>query len=277
MLRSVLVALDGSDYGKAAVALALDWATRFGASLLGLGVVDEPLIEGAEAVPLGGAVYKRERDEARMADAHGRVLGFLSEFRARCKAAGVACDAFEDMGEPTDRILREAQRTDIVVLGRETHFRFETQDQPDPTLARVLRQSPRPVVVVPRDLREGRGIVAAYSGGCEAARTLQTVHLLGLAAGEEIVVVTIKRDAAEAQAIARLAGDYLSAHGAPHRLHPVASNGAPADVLLEEVRHCRPRLVVMGAHGYHPVRDLFATSVTRGVLRACPAPIVVGA
>jgi nucleotide-binding universal stress UspA family protein len=34
---------------------------------------------------------------------------------------------------------------------------------------------------------------------------------------------------------------------------------------------------VMGAHGHHPVRNLFATSVTRAVLRDCPVPVLVGA
>jgi nucleotide-binding universal stress UspA family protein len=33
---------------------------------------------------------------------------------------------------------------------------------------------------------------------------------------------------------------------------------------------------VMGAHAPHPVRDIFATSVTRAVLRACPVPALVG-
>jgi nucleotide-binding universal stress UspA family protein len=47
--------------------------------------------------------------------------------------------------------------------------------------------------------------------------------------------------------------------------------------LLEQVKVLRPRLVVMGAHAHHPVRDLFATSVTRAVLRACPVPVLVGA
>ncbi len=49
MLRSV--ALDGSPYSESASALAIDWATRFGARLLGLGVLDEPQIRGAEPVP----------------------------------------------------------------------------------------------------------------------------------------------------------------------------------------------------------------------------------
>jgi nucleotide-binding universal stress UspA family protein len=277
MLRSVLVALDGSADSKAATDLALDWARRFGARPLGLGIVDEPSIAGAEAVPLGATAFKKERDAVRLADAHHRVLDLLAEFRTRSAAAGVTADVIEEVGEPAERILREAQRCDVVVLGRETHFRFGTQDQPDSTLALVLRLSPRPVVVVPRDLREGQGIVVAYGGGREGARTLQTFHLLGLAAREEIEIVSINRDGGEAEAIARLAGDFLDAHGAPHRLHPIASRAAPAEAFLEEVRHRRPRLLVMGAHGYHPMRDLFATSVTRAVLRACPVPVFIGA
>jgi len=132
-------------------------------------------------------------------------------------------------------------------------------------------------VVVPRELPDGQGILLAYGGGREAARTLQTFQLLGLAAGEAVDVVSIHRDAAEAEALARLAGEYLTAHGAPHRLHAITSAAPPADVLLEEIRHARPRLLVMGAQGHHPLRDLFGTSVTRAVLRACPVPAFIGA
>jgi nucleotide-binding universal stress UspA family protein len=33
----------------------------------------------------------------------------------------------------------------------------------------------------------------------------------------------------------------------------------------------------MGAHGHHPVRELFFTSVTRAVVREAPVPVFVGA
>jgi nucleotide-binding universal stress UspA family protein len=42
------------------------------------------------------------------------------------------------------------------------------------------------------------------------------------------------------------------------------------------VESLRPRLLVMGAHAHHPLHDLFATSVTRAVLRACPVPVLIG-
>ncbi len=277
MLRSVLVALDGSVYSETAASLAIEWALRYGARLVALGVVDAPSIERAEPVPLGAGAYKRARDEARLADAHRRVVEFLAEFRARSQAARVPTEVLEDIDDPATSILREAERCDVVILARETHFRFETQDRPDETLARVLRGSPRPVVVVPRELPEGRGVIIAYGGGREAARTIQTFHLLGLAAGEPVEVVSIHRDAATAEALARQGAEYLALHGAPHSVRAIASDAPPAQVLLEEIGRTRPRLLVMGAHGHHPVRDLFSTSVTRAVLRACPVPAFVGA
>jgi len=235
MFRSALVALDGSAYSESAADLAIGWAGRYGVSLLGLGILDAPTIERAEPVSLGAGAYKKARDEARLANAHRRVADFLADFRARGQAAGVAVEVLEDIGDPAARILREAQRCDVVILGRETHFHFETQDQPDETLAQVLRGSPRPVVVVPRSVPEGQGVLLAYGGGREAAHTLQTFQLLGLAAGEAIEVVTIHRDGAEAEALVNLAGEYLAAQGAPHRLHPIVSVAPPADVLLERV------------------------------------------
>ena len=277
MLRSLLVALDCSPHSAAASMLACEWASRFGARLLGLGVLDQPSIEHGEAVPMGAYGFKKHRDEVRLADAHRRVLVFLEEFRARCAAAGVTATVLEDIGDPVDRILREAQRCDAVLLGRETHFRFETQDQPDATLGGVIKSCARPVVVVPRELPDGSGVMVAYGGGREAARTLQLFQLLGLAGGEDIDVVTIHRDRAEAAAVANLAGEFLVAHGAPHRLHAISTDRAPAEVVLEEVRRRAPRLLVMGAYGrHHSLRELFATSVTRAVLAACPVPVFLG-
>jgi nucleotide-binding universal stress UspA family protein len=189
----------------------------------------------------------------------------------------VTASVLEDIGDPTERILREAQRCDAVILGRETHFHFETQNQPDHTLAQVLRGSPRPVVVVPRELSGGRGIMVAYGGGREAARTLQVFQCLGLAAGENLQVLTVHPDDAEATAVANLAGESLTAHGTPHRLRAIATDESPATVILGEVQRRSPSLLVIGAHGHHPVRDLFSTSVTRAVLRDCPVPVFVGA
>lgn len=277
MLTSILVALDGSPCSFTATTLALDWARRFDTRLLGLGIVDDVGIRRPEPVPLGAGAYKKTRDEARIADAHQRVAGLLADFRARAAAAGTRAEIVEEVGDPAERILWEAQRADVVMLGRETRFNFEMPERHDATLAQVVRSSPRPMVVVPKTLPEGTDILVAYGGGREGARTLQTFVLLGLAAGEILDVLTVHHDSGDARVIARGAGDFLAAHGIKHRVHTLASSAAPADVLLDEVQTRKPRLLVLGAHRDHPLRDLFATSVTRAVLRACPAPMFIGA
>jgi nucleotide-binding universal stress UspA family protein len=277
MLRTILLGLDGSACSFSVTTLALDWARRFEARLLALGIVDEVSIRRPEPVPLGAGAYKKARDESRMADAHHRVAGFLADFRTRAVAAGVRADVIEELGDPAERILWEAQRADVVMLGRETHFNFETPERRDATLAQVIRSSSRPMVVVPQRLPEGSGILVAYGGGREAARTLQLFALLGLATGETLDVLTVHRDAAQARSLVRAASDFLVARDIAHRAYTVASSAAPADVLLDEVQSRRPRLLVLGAHREHPLRDLFATSVTRAVFAACPVPIFVGA
>jgi hypothetical protein len=74
------------------------------------------------------------------------------------------------------------------------------------------------------------------------------------------------------EALAPLAIQFLDVHNAKYQLHLLESNAGPADVLLEQVGIIRPRLVVMGAHGEHRLRDLFFDSVTRKVVRACHVP-----
>ena len=180
MLRAILVALDGSPWRRAATTLALDWAARFDARLIGLGVLDEPSIDRARA----GAHGRVRLQEAPRRDAARRCPS--SRARASSTISGHAvprralpATVLEDIGDPAQHILREAQRCDVVILGRETHFHFETQDRPDATLGQVIRTSPRPVVVVPRELPEGRrhrGRVRRRPGGRPHAADLRVAR-----------------------------------------------------------------------------------------------------
>ena len=276
MLRTVLVALDESSYADSATTLALEWGTRFGASLLGLGILDKPSITAPEPVPLGASSFRKGLEEQRLHNAQEHVLGLLSRFQERCAAAGVTARVLEDVGDPTRCILKHAHRCDVIILGYEAQFHFEAQDAPDTVRAKVLRRSPRPIAVVPRELRTGSGVVVAYGGGREVSRTLQMLQLLGLAGDEVIHLVSVSRSDNNGFAPAELAAEFLEAHGARYQLHFLKSDMSPADAILEQVRILQPRLLVMGAHAHHPLRDLFATSVTRAVLSDCPVPVLIG-
>jgi nucleotide-binding universal stress UspA family protein len=276
MLKSMLVALDQSGSG-AATTLALDWSKRLAARLMGLAVFDEASIVRHEPVPIGAAEFKKRRDIERLANAHKQLQHALERFRELCATAGVRESASEDIGDPAECILRNAHRCDLIVVGRETNFQFDTQDIQDATLGQIIGRSPRPIVVVPRDLPQGSGVVVAYGGGREVARTLQIFQLLGLSFNETVHLVNVNRRGATANGFANYAAEFLQVHGTECRLHVVESTSEPAAALLEQVRILHPRLLVIGAPGYHPLRDLFATSVTRAVLGECPIPLLIGA
>jgi len=140
VLKSILIGLDGSPSSGAAVELGIQWAKRFHALLVGLGIVDEVTIRKPEAEPIGGGYYKRERDEELMKQACPCDWADLGTICSAMHQSDVSFKLLQDTGLPYEEILRESQRYDLVLFSHETHFRFGTVDQPDETLWNVLKR-----------------------------------------------------------------------------------------------------------------------------------------
>ncbi len=275
MLKSILVGLDGSKFSEAATDLAVRWAKRTGATLVGQTVVDEPGITVPEPVPMGAAYFKGQRDEELLAEAHAQADGYLKRFLAQASGAGVPVTVLEATGVPAETLLAEAQRHDLILLGVETYFRAGAADTPCDTLDKVLHSPPRPVVAVPDLLPDGSTVVIGYDGSLQAARTLSAFVATGLAGLFENVVVTIDEDVEEAERIASRAVDYLKLHGATVKARPVETRLDPAPVLLDHTVQLNAHLLVMGAFGHSALREFFFGSTTRGVLRGSTVPVML--
>jgi nucleotide-binding universal stress UspA family protein len=273
MLSSILIGLDGSAYSDVAVELGIQWAKKLNALLVGLGIVDEPTICRREPVPLGGASYKHDRDAQLLADGRRKVEEFLKRFGTQCAAAGVAYQEVEDVGMPYDEILRESHRYDLVLLGHETHFHFETSDRADETLWHVLRSESRPVVVAPVEMHPGQSVVVAYNASPQADRALQAFQTSGLDFGEEVHIICVDADEGKAAREAERAVEFLR----PHGIRAVAVGRKPmgsiAQTILNEARVNQARLLVMGACGHSRLREVLLGSVTKTVLRGSTLPV----
>jgi nucleotide-binding universal stress UspA family protein len=273
MIKGILVGIDGSQFSESALELAIRWARRFDALVVGLGVVDEPNIHRAEALPIGATYYKTMQGKAMLAEAQKTVDRFLANFALRCADEQVAFTLLEDVGAPDVQIELESQRYDIVLLGKETHFEFETTRRPDGTLVRVLRHGCRPVVVAPLKLPKTREVVVAYDGSVQAARALQAFEASGLAHDRGIHVVTVADSQLEAARIADRAVQFLSLHDISARAIPLESRGQPAEVILDHVNRVNAELLVMGAYGKPTIREFFLGTVTRLVLGRATVPV----
>jgi len=272
MLKSILIGVDGSPSSTAAVELGIQWAKRFNALLVGIGIVDDATIYTPEAEPIG-VDYHWELDAQRVKEASHEVKQLLASFAERCAESYISFNVLQDAGLPYEEILRESQRYDLVLFGHDTHFRFGTVDQPDETLWKVLKRGPRPVVIAPPKLEPGSSVVVAYNGSPQADRALQAFQSSGLDFGEEVCVVNVDDDREEATRQAERAVEFLRLHQINVVAHALGPVDSVSQAILEEVRQRSARLLVMGAYGHSTVREFLLGSITKAVLKESPVPV----
>lgn len=273
MLRSLLVGLDGSAYSEAALALGIRWAKQFDAVLVGLGIVDEPDIRRGEPVPIGGGYEKHLEDEAQMHNARVRVAQFLRQCKKRCDEEDVNCRVLEEVGSPVEQLAWESQRCDLILLGQQTYFLFETQEGPCDTLVKLLRRTARPIVTVPEKVGAEGTVLIAYDASVQAARALQAWQCLGLDGKQRIEVLSIHGEREEAERRCTAAVEFLQSHDMHSQPVAIESSESAADLILEHVERSAARLLVMGTCGKSLLHEVFMGSVTRSVLERCPVPI----
>jgi nucleotide-binding universal stress UspA family protein len=271
MLRTILVGLDGSPLTSSVVTLGIAWARRFDALLVAIGVVDEPALCGAHTAPPGGYLEKLQQEW--IGRARNEVETLLEQLAIRCAEERVACKLLEDSGTPCEQILKEAQRFDLIMLGKHAHF--EAQKDSCRTLPAVLRHALRPVVAVPETLptREGP-VLVAYDGSLQAARALQLFAMSGLGAlGDVHVLSADPTDPVEAARTADRAVQFLSSHGVAAtplaRLH----TGSAAQAILEQASALSAQLIVMGCYGRPRWEEFLIGSTTKSVIAESPVPV----
>lgn len=273
MLRNILVGLDGSEHSASAMELCIRWSRQFDILLVGLGIVDEPAIRSPAMTPIGGNYYKELSDDARVEHSRKQVDQFLERFALRCTEAKVSHKLLEVIGDPCSQIVLAAQQYDLIALGQQTHFQFATQDTSDAFFPTLLKNSPRPVVVVPQKLTDGKSVVIAYDGSLQAARTLYAFQASGLGQIGEVLIISIGTDHVATVRDANCAVEFLSFHGIKATPLVLTPSPSVADVILTQAKQLDAQLVVIGAYGQSTLREFFFGSVTRNVLRNTEVPL----
>ena len=269
MPRKILVGLNGSEYSLAAMDYAIALSAKHGASLVGLGIVDEPHLTAPEPVPLGAGAFKEERDVAVVQAAHAKIDQVLREFEHRCQAAGVYPVSEKRIGDPVEILAHQAQRCDLLVVGKR-HVLEDEWDRSSHTLDQLLRHSPRPVVSVPKARNNETPVLVAYDGSMQAARTLQAFVESGLGADRELHVASL---GGHAQDDAVLAKEFLNAHMLTPRLIIEESEAQPVKRLLAIAQQLQAGLIVLGCYGQPRLKEFFFGSVTKGILAESSVPL----
>jgi nucleotide-binding universal stress UspA family protein len=279
MLRSILLALDDTPGAVAARDTAIALARRSGAALTLATVLDRPhTLEAQEPVPVGGAAFAERRNAALAAQLEAEAAAVLAAARLACGDLPHAVLSLEDA--PEAALLRAGAAHDLIVLGRDSTLgREEAEDGLAPVIEALLKDGPRPLLVVPPGApAEGpvaeSQVLVGYDGSLPSQRALQGFALLGLAEGAAVKLLAANPDRAQAARLAAEGAGYLRHHGLAVTEWAVADDH-PAGLLLAEAGTLPARLLVMGAFGKTGLRALLLGTATRRLLREAPCAVFV--
>ncbi len=276
MFTRLLVGLDGSPGAEAALTAALDLGRRFSSTIVLAAVTD---LRALEAPLLGGGPMLLGEGPPALPDVTGlqqvleeRARALLEQAAERVRGAGLAFESVQASGLVADVLLDLVEQAEALVVGR----RGEVHVSPGAIGAetsRLMRRSPKPVMVAGERPSPCERPVVAYDGGETSASALSFAARYAEAVGVPVDVVHVTDDVHEGDALLARAGAYLSGAHVEYQTHRL--HGPVAPTLAAHVAGTGGDLLLVGAHGGRKRRSWSIGSHAEKLVRATPVPVII--
>jgi nucleotide-binding universal stress UspA family protein len=274
MIKDIVVNLGVGEKASPAGDYAVSVAAAFDAHLAGIAFLYDPI------VPVSGAGYiPAEVIETQERDNEAAARAALARFAAASARAGVTAEpltlsaSFAGVGEQFGRVAR---RFDLSIVGQAEP---ETSGVEEIIAESALFESGRPVIIVPYIQKEPLKldrVMLCWDGSRAATRAIaDAMPLLHRAGRVEVVIVANERGKRD-----EIEGADMGAHLARHGLNVEVNRTAlgdidVADVILSHAADAGSDFIVMGGYGHSRLREFVLGGVTRSIMRAMTAPVLM--
>jgi len=273
MLKDVIVNLSGRAPRDFAAEYAISIAATFGAHIIGISFVYEPVIPDGT---LGGVPV--DLIELQRAENSKAANEAISRFDAAVKKAGISAETRildATFGGAATRFAQIGHRFDLAVVGQAQR---EGGASDELIIEGALFESGRPLVVVPYIQKRGltlERVLACWDGSRTAARAIGDARpFLERAKAVDIVIVAEERKSEEMTGANMSA--HLARHGVPASIKRMAKGDIGIeDVLLSYAADSGADLMVMGGYGHSRLREFILGGVTRGILASMTVPVLM--
>jgi nucleotide-binding universal stress UspA family protein len=282
-IRTILAAASGGSAMQGAIETGFALARRLGAHVeIFHARLDErqaivPFGDGMGA-PVSGELVQRILDEA--AAAHDAARRAFDEAVGRHSLPvrdqpgpnDASAGWRAEIGAPADLVARRARAFDLVVLGRSARASDALHSG---TVEASVLESGRPVLLAPADSDGAptRRIAIGWNDSVEAVHALAAA--IPLLRGASVVrIITI---GSEDEGLGALAVEHLAWHGieaSAHLVPPVKGVGIGSQ-LLSAARDDGAELLVMGAYGHAPWREMLFGGATHDIVEASLMPLLL--
>ncbi|MCW8086263.1 universal stress protein [Sabulicella glaciei] len=282
-MTTILACIDASIYNESVLDHAAWASDRLGgAAVHVLHVLSRQPNEasadhsGALGVDAADALLRElaalDEQRGRLALQRGRAM--LDAAEARLRAAGVAhSSTAQRHGSLVDTIIEHEAGADLVVIGKRGARADFATGHLGANLERVLRASPRPVLVASRAFRSIRRFAIAYDGGPTALKVVEFVAKHPALDGLECHLITVAPAGGAGETLLATPAAVLARAGKPATV--TVLRGEVDAAIAAHVSAAEMDLLVMGAYGHGRLRAMMLGSTTTALLRACRIPVLV--
>jgi nucleotide-binding universal stress UspA family protein len=283
MIRSILIALAEPPNDAGAKNCAFWLAKKEGSHVRALAVVDVttfevPVLGGPDSFMPSVMTPPLSENQSLMQDLMNNAKERLDLFAAQCSSRGIPSATEAKTGIPGDVISRAAVAHDVVILSRTGYNRIANERETiDAWIAPVVRGSVRPVLVAGAEFREGsdiRNVLVAYDGSPHSARALLTAAELAARPGVNCRLITVAQSEEIGQEVIASAEAFLFHHGVSPKKQVLISS-KPSDVICELVASGGVDILIMGAYGHSPIREVLFGSTTERILTHCATNVIL--
>jgi len=278
MFKRLIVGFDGSQSSYVAANYAFELGAKIGAPVIGIYVIDKRLLDETLLEDLAGILgftfylgisAKVKEALEKKADA------LFQEFASLGRQKGAKVSLVQVEGIPYEEIAKAADEDDLIFIG---HRGSEIVKGIliGSTAERVVRKAPCPVFVAGEKYKPIKRIGIAFDGSEVSKKALKVGAELakGYDAYPEVIFVEpnekfpeelIDKLKAEADAI-------LEPLGVEYTF--TLLKGFPEEKLVEYQSHGNVDLLVMGAFGTKPLKEILLGSVAYYVMHHAEGPVV---
>ncbi len=283
MIRSILLPLAEGPLAASARDYAFWLAKKEGSRIHALGVIDIKAFEIPVLGTTDGFIPTMvtpplQESQGLLDEMTSLARERLEQFALLCASRKIPCSVETKTGVPGEIISHAAVAHDIVVMSRTGYSRsVSAEDKIDALVTHVLRDSIRPVMVVGQDFDEAAEVhtlMVAYDGSGHAGRALPLAAELGARPGVRTVLVTIATSEESGRDTLAPAELFLCNHGViPER--KLIVGGKPSELICDLVSSARADILIMGAYGHSPIREMLFGSTTERVLSHCGTAVIL--
>jgi nucleotide-binding universal stress UspA family protein len=202
-----------------------------------------------------------------------RVENLRAEFQNRCREAGVKGELYIETGKISRVIYDFGRWTDLIVLNLENPPGNSPISRMTSGIRRIINQSVRPILFVPRVSSKIQNLLLAYDGSPKSREALYIASYLTGKWGMDLDILTVLEAGRTNQKTIDELREYLKMRRIFGNI--IVKKGNVPEIILMTAREHQSDEIIMGGYSYSSMLGVVLGSTVDRVLQEAERPVLI--